>query len=145
MAQFIIDLDEGQDFSIIKQRPKEDIFPFTPIGRYSNMYGKNKGFDASEVFKNLSTPATWMFWELVSDTHRDRHTNVSILKKSTLSKEHAARIQRGYSELESACLIVRISNNTYLINPKAILPELNQCQIVWLKWKEARHARGLPD
>jgi hypothetical protein len=144
MAQLTIDLAEGQDFSIVSQKVRYKIFPYTAHGRAQMTQDIEHGFDTGSVLKDLSKGATWMFWTLESTKCRKRLTNVCTLKKANLTKEEAGRIQRAYSELEAAKLIVRIASSTYLMNPKAILPELSECQTVWHHWCTARKNKGLP-
>jgi hypothetical protein len=143
MAQLTIDLDIGQDFSITSSKPRHHVFPFSAIGRPS-MNSKLPSFDTGAVLMHLSTIATWMFWTLESQLHRDRKTNICVLNKSHLPKEEAGRIQRAYVELCAAKLIVRIAPHTYLMNPAAMLPEFSQCETVWLHWEKARTSKNLP-
>lgn len=104
---------------------------------------KQTGFDTGSVLKHLSAGATWMFWTLESKECRNRRNNICVLKKALLSKEEAGRIQRAYAELESKRLIVRVSANTYLMNPKAILPDFEYCIDVWEHWSKERTKKGL--
>jgi hypothetical protein len=82
------------------------------------------------ILQNISSAAHWLFWRLVGI--RDKKTNVSILKAK--DDAEAQKICRGYKELHAARIIIRIRHQGYMLNPNALLPNLNTFPKVSQEW-----------
>ena len=109
--------------------------PFSSIGRKGMSSTKDSGFDVHELFLNLSPTATWVFWYI--DARRDYKNNLSFIISSSLTAAEKLKLNRAYKELEDKEVLIRIKRETYLINPKVMLPENYEATAE--KWKDAQN------
>lgn len=116
--------------------------PYGMLGRPGKSKHKIEGIDAPSLFKQLSGSAHWFFWTLVEA--RNHETNLVKPKHiDLLSKKERGRITRAYKELEKMRLVVRTARQTYLINPKVMLPSLKYYERTWVEWEAACSKKGL--
>ncbi|MHA3055821.1 hypothetical protein E0H77_06630 [Acinetobacter sp. ANC 4633] len=136
-----INLNSGDELvaSVTKKR-QHHVPPYFAIGRSTFMNyrledGSQKvveGFNMTSILRDLSANATWLFWTLVME--RDLNTNIAQFTPIGISEKN--KVKKGYKELEEAKLIIRVKRQTYLINPKAILPKFQDFAQVYAHWTD---------
>lgn len=122
-----VDLQYGQE---IKINNKKRINPFIAVGKVMN----DKGFDFVDVMSKLSPVAHKVFWEMVK--LRDENTNLVLIDSSLNTSSQNAIISKGYRLLQEKGLLNKIGKGLYMINPYAVLPNLNRCNEVNSKWEK---------
>lgn len=109
--------------------------PFLMFGREGKSAHNIKGINLAGLAKTLSPSASWFFWTLVE--LRDLETNtVRPEDLRSLSATESRRIPRAYKELSGLDLVQRVSKQTYLINPKAVIPKTLNYERIWEKWSD---------
>ena len=114
--------------------------PYLALGRVGMSRSGETGVDTVELFKSLSSGATWMFWSLMESISPD--TNICMLVSGDLSPSERLKLNRSYKELYEKEVIVRLKKNTYMINPKVILPKFGRYEIISKKWNEVIAEKG---
>lgn len=114
--------------------------PYQCLGRYGRTHFKDEngktiyinGMDVMPILKDLSAPATWLFWTLAE--LRELNSNVCHLRAAVLSSCELNRLKKGYKELKEVQLIIRIKQEYYLINPKVFVPKFEHYESVQKRW-----------
>lgn len=135
MSYIVTSINLGEEAVIsTRQKRKHIIPPFTPLGKAGMTKHKIEGFATGTKLKNLSSAATWLFWTL--DEKRHPNTNIAILESQSLSSYEKSKVVKAVKELTKANLVKRVKKETYLINPKAVLPQFEFFQDVWTEWEQ---------
>lgn len=116
----------------VNKERNSKIPPYRNFGRAGISKGKIEGINASLIFADLSSAATWLFWNL--ENGRDHQTNISNFQTSNLTQAEKLKLSRGYKELKEKKLVIRVRNQHYLINPKIILPEFKRYEMIQAEW-----------
>lgn len=111
--------------------------PYSSFGRPGFSKDKIEGFNVALTLANLSSAATWLFWNL--EHRRDFRTNICKLETSSLTQAEKQKLNRGYKELQEKKLVIRLYKQHYLINPKVILPDLKAYQSIQDDWNRANN------
>jgi hypothetical protein len=132
MAIVSVDLDLGQELLIKQQSKLKVTAPFLGIGVPSNNFNKVKGMNVAALMKNMSPAGTWFFWELFEKINSK--TNCSVHSTSDADSAEIKRVTRGYKELSSLGLVLRVEKATYMVNPSAVVPEFGRYLELKNKW-----------
>lgn len=122
-----VDLKMGQ---AVKVQNNRVINPFIAVGKIMN----NKGFDFADVMSKLAPAAHKVFWEMVK--LRDDMTNLVYIDSKNLTASQNSIISKNYRLLAEADLLLKVGKGTYFINPYAVLPVLDRCELVNLEWNK---------
>jgi len=144
MALVSANLSDDQQLQIRTVDPKKNqpIPPYFNMGRPGTSRHNIDGFDVYNIFSTLTGNSSRFFWVLAGI--RDYETNLCRTSKQHMTPTEKRRIPRAYAELSQKQLVVRVSRETYLINPKVILPAFASFEKIWDKWKAACLKEGLP-
>lgn len=132
MAIVSVDLESGQELVIKSQSKLKVTAPFVGIGVPGNNFNKVKGMNVAGLLKNMSPAGTWFFWELFEKINSK--TNCSVHSTSDADSAGIKRVTRGYKELSSLGLVLRVDRGTYMINPSAVIPEFGRYLELKSKW-----------
>ena len=132
MVSIVVDLGVDQVLSINKGKEKSKAPPFLALGKLGNKYNKVEGMDLTKILMDLSAPSHWLFWRLVQAV--DNKTNQAEFSTSNLPDADKVKASRGYKELKSVSLVLRIGPGKYMLHPKAVLPEFARYEEIQQVW-----------
>lgn len=132
MVSIVVDLAVDQVFSVSQPKEKHRHPPFLAIGSAGNKFSKVKGMDLTELLMDLSAPSHWLFWRLVRQVNPK--TNQAEFSTKDIPEADKVKASRGYKELNSIGLVLRIGPGKYMLHPKAVLPEFGRYEEVQSMW-----------
>ncbi|MBN7795942.1 hypothetical protein [Parahaliea mediterranea] len=134
--------DHTLEMGAIREGKNYPAPPYGMLGRSGRSKHKIDGVNVPFLLKQLTGTGHWFFWTLVEA--RDYETNlVKPTQLAGLSRQERGRIARAYKELEKKRLAIRTARQTYLINPKVMLPMLKYFERTWFEWEAACNKKGL--
>lgn len=126
MGQLQLEIGET---ATIKKEYKVRVPPYSCVCNNSNYKGI-KGMNPIPLFITMNGATASFFWTLYND--RDTSTNISIYIPK--SKSEQVSISKWFNELKKLELLKRVKPRTYIINPRAFYPKLNQFEEVCKHW-----------
>ena len=92
-----------------------------------------EGIDFLDTIKQLSTdPAIHLISDLIQV--KNASSNLAIFDTANLSASDKNKVSKGYKQLESMGLIIRVKRGMYLINPRLSPPYPDYYDKVCLHW-----------
>lgn len=92
-----------------------------------------EGIDFLDTLKQLSTdPAIHLISDLIQV--KDASSNIAVFDTASLSASDKNKVSKGYKQLESMGLIIRVKRGMYLINPRLSPPYPDYFDKVCLHW-----------
>lgn len=93
----------------------------------------SEGIDFLDTIKQLSTdPAIHLISDLIQV--KNASSNLAIFDTANLSASDKNKVSKGYKQLESMGLIIRVKRGMYLINPRLSPPYPDYYDKVCLHW-----------
>lgn len=140
MARVEIEISEGKEVRISEKKVYKHNIKFLALG--VGMIGdKDKEIEISKIMQELDFNANWLLWCLIEK--RDFNTNVAIFTANDMSNTLKKRAVRGYKELFSKKLVVRIEQKKYMINPDLVIPNFNNYEKCKIEFKNYLSIKGV--
>lgn len=128
-----LNLEEGVSYTASVSRQQEIKPPIQlAIGKEGYNKFKIKGFDPTPSYQKMSRSAHWVYWKLIQQ--RNVQTNIAVLRNKSITDYERKKLTKAYRELRGLNLLVRIKQETYMFNPKAIIPVEGYYLSAWDRW-----------
>lgn len=88
--------------------------------------------DARELLKELTQTESWLFWTM--DQKKDPKTNITSYSRKDLPDDKKNTYARTIKNLISKNMLVRVKQDTYLINPILSYPGFEYMKDVQFEW-----------
>jgi len=120
-----------EEEDIQKKKVPADVPPFHMWATGADSYHGISGFkDLKEVWQSISKQGMWLWWELLYNRNIDNN----IVKYISPDKAAARRVSRAYKELFKLQFICRVKQQTYLMNPRVVIPRKQKFAAVARHW-----------